>query len=672
MECMRETDLVGSCSSRPCFRARVQTCLSILIRFGADFWLDSLLAFAFFIALFSMPCDVGRPELDNSWQRALQECFKGRAQAGSDYVFTYGPLGAMLTQVYGEEIYWHKYVWELAVNLASTVIVMLFGRRIAYKGDRFLFYAILLFYVTPMPMYELRFVVSSLALAVLLIVSAPRASALVFAGLFFAALCLGKFTQTVFIVPAILLVTTWKWWETGRRIVLALPLTFAASTIGLWLATGQALANLPTYIAMSLEIASGYVDAMSLAGDRSSLYLALAIFGIDVLMFLAAALYTRKRTCSLLCLALMLAALHLEFRHGFIRHDSHCLFFFGLAMTVPFFIIVIEPILATLWAARLSLGLTLLLAAQAYQQADGVRMPDLPRRMLALYQKLRTNVTWMSHPRAHQQELRKLEHQCRETFELPKIKALVGNASIDMVSCQLSMLFLNGLHWTPRPVFQSYSAYNPKLLSVNQEFYSSRSAPRFVLFHFFPIDGRFTATEDSGVLLELLQRYRPVMKEKGYLLLEQRQATDCTNPPSPLVTSEQTTHFGEVVPILSESGTYLTASFHFHLRTSGKLLHVLYRNPLLYVNVLLSDGSIRKCRLIPGLAAHEFLLNPLLEVDEDFIGIYCGKNSKRIVALSVTQEDFYGLHPYHPEIRLTLKNYPSPFVPQITACREEN
>jgi hypothetical protein len=252
--------------------------------------------------------------------------------------------------------------------------------------------------------------------------------------------------------------------------------------------------------------------------------------------------------------------------------------------------------------------------------------------------------------------------QGREAWQLPKIKALVGDADIDMVSNVQAMLFLNGLHWAPRPVFQSYPAFTPKLLDVNQEFYRGSRAPRFVLFQLSPIDGRFPATEDGGVLFELLRRYRPAVEEKGYFLLQRLESADSEESPSPLRTVEWTTRLGEVVPVFLMPGEYLTASFRFRLRPGGKLLHVLYRNPLLYVNLLLSDGSSRRYRLVPGLAAHEFLLNPLVENSEDFVGLYSGKNGKRIVGLSVTQEDFHGWHPYHADIHLELKAYPSTFV----------
>ena len=658
---IREKSLVGSCSASPDGRACRPAWLSTLFRLLANSWLDALFAAALFLALFRMPEGVTYPALDNSWSRALPECFVSHAQAGRDYVFTYGPLGAFTSVIYSEDFYWAKYIWELGFHAALGVVFVLFGRRIASRDARVLFYASLLIFGTSM--YDLRIVISSLALVVLLLVSAPRVSALVLAGLFLAVLCLIKFTFAAFTLPALLLVTAWKWWETGRGTVLLLPLAFAAGVLGLWLATGQSLTNLPRFIILSLEIAGGYVEGMSCTGPRPSLLLAMAIVGLDVLLCLAVALRARSRARFLICLALTFAAIYLQFRHGFIRHDSgHSPEFFGFALTVPFFLALAEPGVVARWPVRLGFGLTLVLAAQGYQEAENTPSPDLPRRTLALSKTLRARFHVLTHPRAHQAKLRQTELQGREAWQLPKIKALVGDADIDMVSNVQAMLFLNGLHWAPRPVFQSYPAFTPKLLDVNQEFYRGSRAPRFVLFQLSPIDGRFPATEDGGVLFELLRRYRPAVEEKGYFLLQRLESADSEESPSPLRTVEWTTRLGEVVPVFLMPGEYLTASFRFRLRPGGKLLHVLYRNPLLYVNLLLSDGSSRRYRLVPGLAAHEFLLNPLVENSEDFVGLYSGKNGKRIVGLSVTQEDFHGWHPYHADIHLELKAYPSTFV----------
>jgi hypothetical protein len=635
--------------------------LATLIRFVADTWLDAVFAVAIVVGQFILPGQVTSPDLDPSWSRAIQECFKTRAQAGTDYIFTYGPLGAFVSLIYDRDTYWYKYGWELAYSFITTAILVLFARRLRQKDYRFLFYAAVLLYHTSLS--DLRFEFPALALAVLLLVSEVRVAALVLSGLFLATLCLVKFTFAVFVVPAILLVTAWKMWETRRPVVLLLPVAYGTGLLGLWLATGQALANFPRFVTMSMEIASGYVEAMSYAGPWSVLFRALAIIALELAACLLAVWYAHRRQRFVVGLLLVLAALYLQFRHGFIRHDNdHILLFFGFALAVPFVVMVIDPAALGGWLVRLCFGMSLVLTVQSFSVVDERYTSNWYPRAVSLWKTLRQHANWIRHPAARQAALDEMERSQSERWQMPRIKAFVGDHTIDMVSFRQGLLFLNGLRWTPRPIFQGYSAYTPRLLQANQDFYRSEHAPRFVLFHVDPIDGRLPATDDGGVLLELLHRYRPVMKEHDCLLLQLQEHAGAKDLPAPERTSQQTFHLGEEVSIPSAPEEYLTAAFEFQLKPRGRLLHTLYRNPFLYVNLRLSDGSTRKFRLVPGLAAHEFLLNPLVEGNQDVVDLYGGKAAKRIVSLSVTQEDFFGWHPYQAKCRLTLKAFPPAFV----------
>lgn len=661
MERLEDLRIGDGNQGRPGWRGR----LSICLRFVAEFWLDALFALAIFVGQFTLPDGIPTPDLDSSWSQALGECFKTRAQAGIDYIFTYGPLGGLGNVIYDKQMYWHRYGWEWACSLVVTGIVVAFARRLRQKDVRFLFYAAMLLYVVSLS--DLRLEFTALALACLLVVSELRVPFLLLSGIVFAALCLVKFTFAAFVLPALVLVTAWKWWETRRLTALVLPVAYGVGLLGIWLATGQALANLPKFMTMSMEIASGYVEAMSVTGSQSLLVRALVIIVIDVLACLVIVLRAKRKRPLLVCLILTLAALHFQFRHSFIRHDEgHCLFFFGFAITFPFVLVVAEPGALNRWLVRLSFGVTLVLALQPFSELNSIYTPNFRRRATELWTSLRNRANAISHPQIHQDELDTMHRRQCDLWQMPKIKSLVGDKTIDMISYSQGLLFLNGLNWTPRPIFQSYSAYTPKLLAVNQDFYRGERAPEFVLFRMSPIDGRLPSTEDSGALMELLRSYRPVMKEKDYLLFQHQKAARPQNGLSSERTTELTIRLGEVVPISSSPKEFLTAAFQFQLRTSGRLLHALYRNPILYVNFRLSDGSFRRYRLVPGLAAHEFLLNPLVEDNDDFVEIYGGKANKRIVALSITQEDFFGLHLYRSDVHLTLKAFPLPFATQLS------
>ena len=70
---------------------------------------------------------------------------------------------------------------------------------------------------------------------------------------------------------------------------------------------------------------------------------------------------------------------------------------------------------------------------------------------------------------------------------------------------------LNDFNYTPRPILQGYSAYTPRLIAANTAFYSSPQAPAFVLLKYQPIDKRYPALEDAGVLRQLLPTIRLFM-----------------------------------------------------------------------------------------------------------------------------------------------------------------
>src|SRR5437773_953468 len=57
-----------------------------------------------------------------SFEQALAHFLKTHAQAGKDYVFTFGPLGYFYTTAYDPDLFWNKYAWELIIKLAVALV----------------------------------------------------------------------------------------------------------------------------------------------------------------------------------------------------------------------------------------------------------------------------------------------------------------------------------------------------------------------------------------------------------------------------------------------------------------------------------------------------------------------------------------------------------------------
>ena len=74
------------------------------------------------------PSGHGRRQ-DPSWELALAHFLRNKFQAGIDYIYTYGPLGYVLTATYDRSLYWLKYGWELSIKLLFVVVLWKISQR---------------------------------------------------------------------------------------------------------------------------------------------------------------------------------------------------------------------------------------------------------------------------------------------------------------------------------------------------------------------------------------------------------------------------------------------------------------------------------------------------------------------------------------------------------------
>src|SRR5262249_51590376 len=128
------------------------------------------------------------------------------------------------------------------------------------------------------------------------------------------------------------------------------------------------------------------------------------------------------------------------------------------------------------------------------------------------------------HPGNLRDRMEQLREELARRYALPRIAARVGDAPVDAFSYEQGVVLLNRLNWTPRPIFQAYSAYTPYLQAINAQFFASESAPKYLIFQLLGFDGRLPVLEDGQALLEVVKRYHPVLTEGSNLLLERNRA----------------------------------------------------------------------------------------------------------------------------------------------------
>src|SRR5207248_1142988 len=139
----------------------------------------------------------------------------------------------------------------------------------------------------------------------------------------------------------------------------------------------------------------------------------------------------------------------------------HIGFFLGFA---PLFVLALELLpFPTGWPKLIAIGfclaswLTTVVTLESYYFL-GVKV-SLLQPFNALVQNARTVFNWGAYKREMSEQL----NQVRKETQLPIVSEIVGRATLDVFGQEQSYAVFTGLNYRPRPIFQSYMAYNPAL-----------------------------------------------------------------------------------------------------------------------------------------------------------------------------------------------------------------
>lgn len=483
---------------------------------------DGLLVLLLWVSMLCFPQVVPGPNLDHSWWASYGYFFKHHLRAGVDYVFTGGPLGYFQLPCFDADLFWARYGWEVAVKLlvALTLVRVTRACPFAIRVPALLLVTVfgrMIFGNLDVP-YELLLLVETLAL-IHLPADAPARRIWLKVGLI-AVVAQIKFTFLVFAGGALLAAGLAL--VAARRFAQAVHLAAAWGVcfLGMWVLLGQRPGDLPAYLVNFLQISSGYTGAMATVGDPTEIALCLSALGLLVVCLIPRPAVRLLNLPHLGAAAVVGLCLFIEWKHGFVRHDDyHAALAFAMLTLMPLVLPAYFPAcdwkaparVATLTLAFV-LGLASLLAAthQGYDPAG---------LAAAAYRHARHNLHVALRPNYFRRQFEQAQTAQAVQYHLPQIRAVVGHAPVDIWSYEQSVLLLNHLNFHPRPVFQGYKAYTPALRALNPRFFRSDAAPPFLIFKLQTIDNRHPLLDDSAALLEILRRYRPVLAEKGYLLL---------------------------------------------------------------------------------------------------------------------------------------------------------
>jgi hypothetical protein len=278
--------------------------------------------------------------LTASWEEGLAILFERGAQAGKDYIFTYGPLGFLASCVFDPPTFWHKYAWEVALSFfAAWAFLKVFVRLPDVFSKSWFVYLVL---SQDLDYVDNRCAILLLAAAVLLVDVRSISVFLVAAMLVFALLGLMKFTFLVLATFLALGLTVCHGVGGRRRPALAIPALYGAFLAVGWLGAGQAPRGLGPFLRGSYEIARGYGEAMCL--PIAPAYLGLGLAQLALLPVLGLTLNRSGqpwvRRWTIWCF--FTAAVLIQWKLGFTR-DDHTRVFFKYGLIIPFLLIASFP-----------------------------------------------------------------------------------------------------------------------------------------------------------------------------------------------------------------------------------------------------------------------------------------------------------------------------------------
>ncbi len=588
------------------------------------------------LAFVGLPLETTTPALDPSWVEVYAHFTRTGAQAGVDYMFTYGPLAHFIAPAYDPDLY----SLDLAVAaLMAAMLIIPFAwatiRRRNLVTTLCLFW--LVFVLVPRSMgNEVGTCAAIITVTILLLEDARKSSALyALVGTAFAFLSLLKFSMTVMCCASMgALVLQWLLSE-NRRVkplwIGALLTAYVLSFVLFWILAGQELKNIPAYFITSIEVSRAYVMGMHTPMNPRyfSFSIALAVLLATQVGFVAVrgngAVPNARAVLLFTCLALLLT-----WKMGVARSQP------------PKFYVPAATIAILLSTARPG-GLL-------RQCAPILALTLATLGILTIYERsLREHLEWsvlgacetvygLVAPGERRKEYDRIRESYRKAYAHPKLKEFVRQDTIDIFPPIQSFLLFNDLNYHPRPVFQGYQACSPKLAERNGAFYNSPEAPTYVLRLpvLSAIDGRYPMAEDAEAIKSLYRNYRPVLWDRDILVLKRVSDAPRREVDIGAHTRRGVGQVGAWISLEDPGADWQLLSLHLQPSLAGKLRALIFQPPMPRIEIHHNDGTVETWRINIGSIESGFIINPVFEPVRSIEAWPGASASRRVEAIRVT------------------------------------
>jgi hypothetical protein len=564
----------------------------------------------FLLAPFVPRLPVG--QLDSSWKQVLVHAYVNGWQWGHDIIFTYGPYGFLDTGLFHPDLLLEYFcLWFFVSLFISLVLHNLFNKLLSPCSICIVICCILVLFPMHNILREPLYFLSCSLIYLYYPHVKGRYSKLLHIGLIISVALLSLIKTTVCIYALMnLLFADVK--RVSEKKIPYLSMLYFVSYLAWYLIAKQKINALFDYWRGSLEIVSGYSEAMSVKGSvfELTLYLILCFLYVGIV---GLRLLRQKNIRSVLTFLCLSSFLFICFKQGFVRHDIHSLaawggLFWAVLLYLPvvkteaqnFEKMIVTTAIVTITCisflfCHYTVSKTIWYSWHA-NRAENVCM--------ALFNTKEWHCKW-------KQSFDFATKNLLQEFSMDSI-----NKSVDSIDSIQSYLIASKLDYKPRPVIQEYSSFTSYLIKKNVQFYRS-TPPDYIIFNPTAIDSRPPSMAEGASWPTILEQYRIIDYIGDRLLLIKKREGE-VNAVTPSIVLEKTFQFGEKVRIPTDAG-FIFAKMRFKKTFFGRFVSRIYKTEELYMDLYIQEKLSKSYRIIPGITREGYFIFPIIDDVNSFI-----------------------------------------------------
>jgi len=613
------------------------------------------------LALYALP--VGffysvSDSLDSSWVRAINIAVKNNWRFGTDFVFTYGPLGYLTPRnsQYISDIYF------LFADIFTTFCFYYIINRILSKEIKWFFLILIaIFYFKGTEYASYTFMFFILFTVLNLRNNFSNTVEIALCAISGVVVFFVKANYGIVSYPIIFCIMLYLLYRRNFKALGAFSVICILLFSVIFLKVNIDILN---YVRNSIYIIQGYNEAMQLAIDPNCHpFICVIVYFFLFLSLLVVYFIEKKREgqilVPLITSGLIMLMFFLSYKNGFTRNDAHNDGFFVL---IPLFLIFTISLLDSKRTVlmRVLCVAVILLSDSNVDLPHGCEGKGFVRNNLINYTSnyFKTMFT-------KQEDILKIGPGLKIPDSTLRI---IGRSTVDITPIDITTLQVNNMNYYPRPVIQSYSAYSGPLDSINARHFFKDNRPEYVMASISSIDNRMVAWDESitKTMFHLNYDYAGFVSlssdtvltngHGNYLLLKSNKQKGKYPVLDKL--DEKIVKFNDTLHINFPPDQVIYVSIDIQYSLLGKIKNVIY-NPTIMTADLFFDDACKASithRMVRPIAKEPVLINKAICMNTDFVNFVTGELKKNtdVKAIAFHAES---LGDVKPEIKLTFYKF---------------